>query len=263
MTTRWTSSIALAVLGCVLATSAPVANGEEAKGPVLICAQTVYLHDPIDGYHRLTIIGELGGKGALVLDPNRCGTNEHGDTAGCTEIAEKVVSVAIKDTLKPDPAHQGRKLYALEGTGLANPLFLVIWPNASQPARLVHNDRGPNAPRPITLELLPCITKGDRASPVELCAAQYWAVQAPKEVLIFAAGVHPTPGYRTFFQQSPIDVYPPEYRLMHLKPTGPVVIQLVTPFTQNTSFPAAGTVKRVIVHDAKGKHEVPVVQLAP
>lgn len=227
-----------------------------------ISAQTVYLHDAIEGFHRISIFGELGGKGTLILNPNTCSTNEFGDTVVCTRIAEMVVNITIKDTQQPDPAHLGRKLYSLEGTGLSNPLLLVRWPTAGRPARLIYNNRGPDAPRPITLEPLVYSTERakDALAAVELCAGKYTAQQVPGSVVVFATGLHPTAGYQTFFDELPITVFPPEFRLMHIRPTGPAA-QVVTPFHVHTSFPAKDKVERVIIHDADGKHEVAVEQV--
>jgi hypothetical protein len=132
-----------------------LASGAEPKPfPKRIAAQTVYLRPPIEGYYRITIAGDLNGKGELVLDRNSCDVTEFGDPDRCTEIAPKIVNVMIKDTGKPDPEQLGRKLYAIEGTGLRNPLLLVIYSGNDPRARLIYNDRGPESPRPITLEPL-------------------------------------------------------------------------------------------------------------
>lgn len=257
MQLRRTARVTLAIL-----TMAVSAIASHAGAADRISAQTVYLHEAIEGFHRIAVLGELGGKATLILNPNKCSTNEFGDTVVCTRIAEAVVNITIKDTAKPDPAHLGRKLYSLEGTGLPNPLLLVIWPTADRPARLIYNNRGPDAPRPITLEPLVYSTERakDSSANVELCAGNYTAQQVPGSVIVFATGLHPTAGYQTFFDELPITVYPPEFRLMHIKPTGPAA-QVITPFHVYTSFPAEEKVDRVIIHDANGKHEVSVEQV--
>ena len=95
---------------------------------------------------------------------------------------------------------------------------------------------------------------------VGLCAASYRAEQVPGAVLIFAHGIHSTSGYVVFFEQSPIDVFPPEFSLWHVKPSG-VVLDVITPFTEYTSFIAKEKIDTVVVHDVNGKHEVPVEQV--
>lgn len=95
---------------------------------------------------------------------------------------------------------------------------------------------------------------------IELCAASYRAQQVPGAVLIFADGIHPTSGYTVFFELSPIDVFPPEFILWHVKPSG-IVLPVITPFTEYTSFQTSNKVEVVTVHDADGKHKVPVEQV--
>lgn len=103
------------------------------------------------------------------------------------------------------------------------------------------------------------------AAQTALCAAQYSAtiVQIPDggdEVFIQASGVHPTSGYEVFFQKSPLDVYPPEFSLWHVKPSGPA-LDVITPFSKFTGFRAGGVVKQVTISDAKGRHTVAVQKL--
>ena len=93
-----------------------------------------------------------------------------------------------------------------------------------------------------------------------LCEATYRAQQIPGAVLVFADGMHPTSGYVTFFEQTPIDVFPPEFVLWHIKPSG-IVLQVLTPFSVHVSFNAPGEVKRIVVHDANGPHQVDVEQV--
>lgn len=95
---------------------------------------------------------------------------------------------------------------------------------------------------------------------VEPCAASYRAEQVPGAVLIFAHGVHPTSGYVVFFEKSPIDVFPPEFSLWHVKPSG-IVLEVITPFTEYTSFKTKDEIVAVVVYDAHDKHEVKVEQV--
>lgn len=94
-----------------------------------------------------------------------------------------------------------------------------------------------------------------------LCTATYRAQQMPGTVIIYAEGVHGTTGYQVFFEQSPIRIFPPQFSLWHVEPTG-IVGQGLTPFEAQVSFPATDTVERVTVHDATGPHEVPVEQVS-
>lgn len=96
----------------------------------------------------------------------------------------------------------------------------------------------------------------------ELCSAEYSATLVPVPdgmslISIFAQGSHPTSGYEVIFHKSPLEVYPPEFSLWHLKPTGQSQ-DVVTPFAKVTSFEAHGMVTRVRITDAAGVHEVPI-----
>lgn len=90
--------------------------------------------------------------------------------------------------------------------------------------------------------------------------ANYRAEQARDAVIVFAFGWHPTPGYIDFFEQSPIDIFPPEFIFRSIPP-GWIVPQVITPFAIWVMFGASEPVKTVTVHDADGRHEVPVEQM--
>jgi hypothetical protein len=97
---------------------------------------------------------------------------------------------------------------------------------------------------------------------LELCSAEYTAtlVQVPDGtsiVSILAQGVHPTSGYEVVFHKNPKDVYPPEFSLWHLKPSG-VALDVVTPFAKFTSFELRGKVEKINIVDASGSHELHV-----
>lgn len=96
---------------------------------------------------------------------------------------------------------------------------------------------------------------------LELCVGSYHAEQIGQTVILTATGVHPTSGYDIFFEQSPIDVFPPEYSLWHKNPSG-VTLQVVTPYSESVHFISAVPVKRLVVHDANGSHNVTVEQAA-
>lgn len=106
---------------------------------------------------------------------------------------------------------------------------------------------------------------------MELCSAQYTATLVPVAdgtpiVSIAAQGSHPTGGYETVFHKSPLEVYPPEFSLWHLKPTEvprePNGHAGAVPFTKFTSFQAHGKIAKVRITDAAGIHEVPITGIA-
>jgi len=94
----------------------------------------------------------------------------------------------------------------------------------------------------------------------QLCSGTYRAQQVPGAVIIFADGWHPTSGFRTYLEESPIRIYPPQFSLLHEAPTGPV-LTVMTPFTVWAMFSAHEPVAEVIVHDSTGKHTVKVEQV--
>lgn len=247
------------VAGAVLLSIAS-ASARSAETSTRVAEQTVYLHQAIDGFHRIAIFGNLGGSELLVLDPNTCSVNEFGDTQICTRIALVERRIRLIDTGRPDPANLGRTQYLLEGSGLPNPLFLVVWPDPSRPKRLVHNNRGPDAPRPVTLEPLVWSRDGAvKTASVTECRGRYRAFQTAGEVFVIASGSHPTGGYTTYLEELPITVFPPEFRLICIPPAGPAT-QVVTPFLAIARFPAGEPVEKVVAHDSAGAHEVTVDQ---
>ena len=94
----------------------------------------------------------------------------------------------------------------------------------------------------------------------DLCRGAYSAVQVKNKVYIFGNGVHPTAGYRTYFEKAKIAIWPPQHSLMCSKPSG-VAAQVLTPFSVQTSFDANDPVESVIVTDANGKQTIKVIQL--
>lgn len=116
-------------------------------------ARTAYLSQPIEQFHRLSLDGELGGKGRLSLDPNGCSVTEFGDTGICTKIAETVRDVTLRQEQSPDPTGAGRRLYQIEGAGLAAPIRLVTPPASGGGAyRLVYGMGGASPVVVVTLE---------------------------------------------------------------------------------------------------------------
>jgi len=91
----------------------------------------------------------------------------------------------------------------------------------------------------------------------ELCKAHYWAVQESDTVTLHAVGIQPSAGYRVILELSTAGVFPPEYTLWKVAPSG-WVPQIVTPFAASTSFRATESVDSIVVHDARGRHHIPV-----
>lgn len=85
------------------------------------------------------------------------------------------------------------------------------------------------------------------------------ATQTPGLVTIRATGNKPTPGHDVRFQDTPIAVFPPQYRLILKEPSQPSA-DVLTPFCAEISFPAEANIRSVTVFDAAGQHEVPVEQ---
>jgi hypothetical protein len=92
---------------------------------------------------------------------------------------------------------------------------------------------------------------------VSLCAGSYTATRIAQTVVVSATGVHATSGFAVFLEQTPIDIFPPEFALWHKAPTGPV-LDVITPFSVSAHFATTDSVKAVVVHDADGAHTVRV-----
>lgn len=97
----------------------------------------------------------------------------------------------------------------------------------------------------------------DRSPSVKLCEARYTAQWFAGEVLIVAAGFHPTSGYQVFFQRSPLAAFPPVFSLWHAAPSGPV-LNIITAFTSRVTFTAKESIPTVVVNDAQGSHVVKI-----
>lgn len=95
----------------------------------------------------------------------------------------------------------------------------------------------------------------------DLGRASYRAEQARDAVTIFGFGCNPTPGYTNFFEQSAIDIFPPEFIFRSIPPGG-MVPQVLTPFAIWVMFGASEPVETVTVHDADGPHEIRVEQMS-
>jgi hypothetical protein len=91
----------------------------------------------------------------------------------------------------------------------------------------------------------------------QLCSAEYSAEQVPGYVILTATGLHQTSGYRVLFQQSPLDIFPPQFSLWHVF-SGGIVLDVVTPFAEHVQFAAKERLSEVVVWDSSGKHVVQV-----
>lgn len=95
----------------------------------------------------------------------------------------------------------------------------------------------------------------------ELCNeagdVKYSAAWEKGKVTITAAGSHPTAGYRIFFEQSMLMIYPPEFILKHQRPEG-MAATVITPFSVHASFKADEKPQAITIHDAKGRNRVVV-----
>ena len=88
---------------------------------------------------------------------------------------------------------------------------------------------------------------------------EYRANQVGDRIYLIASGNHGTLGYKTFFEQALIDVFPPQFILKHISPSV-IVPQVITPFVAVTEFLAKEQIEEIVVHDAQGSSNVPVDQ---
>lgn len=101
---------------------------------------------------------------------------------------------------------------------------------------------------------VPPKTKGEP----EYSVGYFRAIQIAGIVVVSATGCLSRGGIRVFLEQSPIRIFPPEINLFQdASGPGPDVL---TPFCVLHSFMADDPVERVVCHDRRGRHEVPVEQ---
>ena len=89
--------------------------------------------------------------------------------------------------------------------------------------------------------------------------ATYSAQQMGDELMLFASGVHPTSGFKEFFETVTSEGPTPELSFFFIEPE-PVsdVSQVVTPFQHSERFRVRGRGEAVIIRDRDGRHEVRV-----
>ncbi len=227
-----------------------------AEGP-RIDLSTVYLPDGVANARLITVRGELGGAGTLVLDPNTCVTNAFGDRTVCTEIAPLPIEIRMSRVNAADPSGRGRRIYRLDGKGIpADTSFALVVPRRrSEPHRLVvvHKDRR----RAITLEATTPTTDAKEAW--TLTTGTFRAEQRDGKVTIRAKGENPSAGFRVRLERLPTRIWPPQYKLVRLAPDG-ATAQVITPFEVSASFESKAPIPAVIVHDEEGTHRIRVGQ---
>jgi hypothetical protein len=103
--------------------------------------------------------------------------------------------------------------------------------------------------------------KGREHAAADLCNeagdVKYSAKWAEGKVTLNASGKHNTGGYQVSLKESPAEIFPPQFTLVHKRPEG-IVTQAITPFTVTASFAAAEKPKAVTVTDARGRQSVAV-----
>ena len=203
----WTALAALFVLPSTVmaAEEAPSSPGGRA-----FAFQTAYLHQELEGAHRITVSGSLGpggsGFGIFVLDPNTCTVNPFGDREICTLIAPKTFFATLHLLKIADTTGAGRGVYAVSPIGftLTNELYLVYSWSSSAPARLVSHNRG-GVQRVVTLEPLSApgwlaqnasAASGPAPAGPVLGIGEYHAWQVPGAVIVVAEGTSPESGHK-------------------------------------------------------------------
>lgn len=88
---------------------------------------------------------------------------------------------------------------------------------------------------------------------------KYSAHHNGDQIFILAKGVNPTSGWVVKFKRLPLKIFPPQHQLWCIPPEG-MVLQVLTEYQVKVSFKSRQPLPQVIVHDADGKHRVPVMQ---
>jgi hypothetical protein len=78
-------------------------------------------------------------------------------------------------------------------------------------------------------------------------------------VTIRATGTLPNLQTEAQLVMSPIEIFPPEFILFFVEP--PITNPATLPFDVQTTFSTTQVITEVSVHDADGRHEVPVIRL--
>lgn len=207
--------------------------------------------------HQIQIVGELGGIAHITLDPNSCSIDAFGDTTSCTEMAASTIEVKMAQLRLADI--RGRRVFRLHGKlhPAGCEYSLVVPRRIGDPFRLVL-DTGKGKRRVISLEPIP--VRRPTGKPAAGKNVRYRAEQSSGKVMIHVEGEFPTAGWNVVFERLATEVFPPQFRLVGYRPTGKIA-KVVTPLQAWSFFSADKLIERVVVHDAKGEHEIPVVQV--
>jgi hypothetical protein len=93
----------------------------------------------------------------------------------------------------------------------------------------------------------------------KLGRGSYTAHQFFETVTIRATGTLPNLQTEAQLVMSPIEIFPPEFILFFVEP--PITNPATLPFDVQTTFSTTQVITEVSVHDADGRHEVPVIRL--
>ena len=109
-----------------------------------ISFHTTFLRNPVEGYHQLTVVGDLAGSsgtGHMELDPNWCQLNDFGDRGICTEMAVTERTVTFHRTRTADPSGLNRQLWIINGSPFPGVLFLIVPDDPHGTYRLLYRAR--------------------------------------------------------------------------------------------------------------------------
>lgn len=256
-----------------------------SAGSKLMKVRTAWMSHPLEGAHRIFLVGHLTGPmagGNLLLDPNVCGLDLFGDETICTLMAPRAMPVTFHQLKIKDPQGRGRAVYEIvpKSGQLANRLYVIVPHQLQDSWRLVSQDRS-GTTRVITLENWDTpttrdsetgdlVTLGNKDLPVltsgvgsgwELARSdRLSAQQVPGMVLIKAEGTLPNPGYEVKFVRLPMSIWPPRHALMWKASSEPG-IQPTQDYIVWTAFPAEEKIDVVTVVDSRGRREIHVEQV--
>jgi hypothetical protein len=87
-----------------------------------------------------------------------------------------------------------------------------------------------------------------------LCSGKYYALQVNNTVTVFGMGLHPTTGFKTYFEPYRM---PNTFGLYCESPTGNV-LKVFTPFATTIQYNSTVVVDKVAIIDSNGQHSEPV-----
>lgn len=90
----------------------------------------------------------------------------------------------------------------------------------------------------------------------KLGVGYYFAMQLADSITVHAAGMTPHLNDLVHLEQLPVLIYPPELALYFYTPE--ITLPALKPFLVSASFTAKEPVSNLTVHDAGGRHSVPV-----